>query len=116
MIASPYPHPPVTPPAGHPRLMLRASDLPRVRQNIERFPTAAKLWQTLCGTPLVKTGAMPEYGTYHLRDYLILEARALALLLDPDAVSTACSRSATRSPPNPPTIRNPSCSIATARP
>lgn len=87
MIASPYPHPPVTPPAGHPRLMLRASDLPRVRQNIERFPTAAKLWQTLCSTPLVKTGAMPEYGTYHLRDYLILEARALALLLDPDAVA-----------------------------
>ena len=29
---------------------------------------------------------MPEYGTYHLRDYLILEAKAFAQLLSPDPI------------------------------
>lgn len=85
MITSPYPHPPITPPAAHPRVMLRAEDLPRVRQSIAAFPAAATLWKTLCAAPLIKTGAMPEYGTYHLRDYLILEARALTCLLEQDA-------------------------------
>ena len=85
MISSPFPHPPVCPDGPHPRLMLSAADLPRIRENIQDFPTAAELWRELCRTPLVKIGAMPEYGTYHLRDYLILEARALSLLLCPDA-------------------------------
>ena len=85
MITSPYPCPPVAPPAGHPRVMLRASDLPRIRRNMADFPAVTALWQALCDTPLVRTGAMPEYGTYHLRDYLVLEARALAGLLSPDA-------------------------------
>lgn len=88
MITSPYPHPPVTPPAEHPRLMLRASDLLRVRRNTEAFPAVTHLWQTLCDTPPVKVGAMPEYGTYHLRDYLILEARAFSQLLAPDPAQT----------------------------
>ena len=88
MITSPFPHPPVTPPAEHPRVMLRAEDLPRVRQSIADFPAVTALWRTLCETPLVKIGAMPEYGTYHLRDYLILEARALSCLLAPDAAQT----------------------------
>lgn len=85
MITSPYSPAPVTPPAAHPRLMLRADDLPRIRQNIESHPAATRLWRELCETPLVRVGAMPEYGTYHLRDYLVLEARALAELLSPDA-------------------------------
>lgn len=84
MITSPYPHPPVYPPAQHPRVMLRAADLPRIRKNMEKSPDVTQMWQTLCETPLVRIGAMPEYGTYHLRDYLILEARALSCLLDPD--------------------------------
>ena len=88
MITSPYPHPPITPPDEHPRVMLRAADLPRLRRNIESNPTVTAMWRELCETPLVRIGAMPEYGTYHLRDYLILEARALSCLLNPDAAQS----------------------------
>ena len=88
MITSPYPHPPITPPDEHPRVMLRAADLPRLRRNIKSNPTVTAMWRELCETPLVRIGAMPEYGTYHLRDYLILEARALSCLLNPDAAQS----------------------------
>ena len=85
MIVSPYPHPPVYPSCPHPRVMLREGDLTRVRQNIKNTPAVAAMWRTLCETPLVRAGATPAYGSYHLRDCLILEARALSCLLDPDA-------------------------------
>ena len=38
MITSPFPHPPVFPDGPHPRLMLCAGDLPRIRENIQNSP------------------------------------------------------------------------------
>ena len=34
MLVSPYRTPAIVPPAEHPRLMLRSSDLPRIRKNL----------------------------------------------------------------------------------
>ena len=88
MLTSPYAIPPVTPPQDHPRLTLRAEDLPRIRANIAEGSAATAYWQELLVTPLVKTGATPQFGNYHLRDYLVLEARALSQLLSPDPIGT----------------------------
>lgn len=88
MLTSPYAIPPVTPPQDHPRLMLRTEDLPRIRANIAEGSAATAYWQELLVTPLVKTGATPQFGNYHLRDYLVLEARALSQLLSPDPIGT----------------------------
>lgn len=83
MILSPYKKPPVTPPDGHPRLMLRRADLPRIRDNAEST-RAGELFRELCRFPIRGVGAMPEKGTYHLKEYLALEAQALEALIESD--------------------------------
>ena len=86
MLISPFPKPSVTPPAEHPRLMLRRFDLPRVRQNMEvpRCRLALELWQELCRKEIRCLGATPEYGTYDLSEYISIEAKALNALLSGD--------------------------------
>ena len=83
MINSPYKKPPVLPPSEHPRLMLRRADLGRIA-NADRNSTAWKLYRELCDFPILGEGAMPEKGTYHLKEYLALEAQALDALISYD--------------------------------
>ena len=86
MIDKPYPAPPVLPPTGHPRLMLRKKDFARIRQNMEQDPAcpAAQLFHELCSVAVKGEGADPAFGTYHLKEYLAVEAKALKALLDDD--------------------------------
>lgn len=81
MLHSPYPLPHFLPPPEHPRLMLRQKDLSRIRQNFSAYPAVAAQWQELCDYPVAGKGATPEYGTYHLKEYLAIEAKALRALL-----------------------------------
>ena len=83
MIASSYALPPILPPAAHPRLMLTARDLPRIRENLcgGQYPDATGLFRQLCDVEIKGVGATPEAGTYHMKEYLALEAKALDALL-----------------------------------
>ena len=83
MLISPYNKPSLLPPSEHPRLMVRAADLDRVRKNMTLPETqlAVKLWKELCDQPITCVGADPEYGTYDISEYLALEAKALKALL-----------------------------------
>ena len=87
MLRSPYPKPRVTPPDGHPRLMLRAADLPRVKENLQREENAVALsvWEELCALPIRGEGATPAYGSYHLGEALAVEALAFRALLSESA-------------------------------
>ena len=90
MLNSPYPSPPILPPAGHPRLMLRQKDLKRVKENIGKTASpAVGFFRELCAYPVKGEGANPEFGTYHLKEYLAAEAKALRALLENDE---ACGR------------------------
>ena len=84
MIISPYKKPPVTPPPEHPRLMLRRKDIERI-SCADRNSTAWRQYRELCEFSIDGKGAMPEKGTYHLKEYLALEAKALESLLENDA-------------------------------
>ncbi len=84
MIYSPYKTPPVLPPAEHPRLMLRKKDLPRIKEASDKTE-AWRLFRELCDYPVVGEGAMPEKGTYHLKEYIALEAQALEALIEDDS-------------------------------
>ena len=83
MIISPYKKPLITPPPEHPRLMLRREDLGRIA-SADRNSTAWRQYRELCEFPIEGKGAMPEKGTYHLKEYLALEAKALEALLEND--------------------------------
>ena len=83
MIISPYKQPPVTPPPEHPRVMLRRKDIERI-SCANRNSTAWRQYRELCEFPIRGEGAMPEKGTYHLKEYLALEAKALEALLEND--------------------------------
>ncbi|MBQ1195433.1 MAG: heparinase II/III family protein [Clostridia bacterium] len=83
MIISPYKKPPVTPPPEHPRLMLRRKNLERI-SNADRNSTAWRQYRELCEFPVCGEGAMRDKGTYHLKEYLALEAKALEALLEND--------------------------------
>jgi len=76
----------IVPPAGHPRLMLLSEDIEVVRANlhISENKLAYDLWMELCEAPITGKGATPEYGSYNLREYLAVEARAFRALLDQD--------------------------------
>ena len=86
MLDNRYAAPPILPPAEHPRLMLRRKDLPRIRRNIEKDPSspASRIFQELCAFEIKGEGADPAFGTYHLKEYLAVEAKALKALLDDD--------------------------------
>ena len=83
MITSPYNVPRITPPGEHPRLMLRRGDIDRISR-ADRNSTAWKQYRELCEFPILGVGANPEKGTYHLKEYLALEAQALESLLEND--------------------------------
>ena len=83
MIISPYKKPPVTPPPEHPRLMLRRKDLERI-SNADRNSTAWRQYRELCDFPILGIGAIPEKGTYHLKDYLA------QILVQEVTISIAC--------------------------
>lgn len=87
MLESPYPKPPVSPPNEHPRLMVRAGDLARVKENLRREENsvAVSVWKELCAFPIRGEGATPAYGSYHLAEVLAAEALAFRALLSGDA-------------------------------
>lgn len=87
MITSSYALPPILPSAAHPRLMLTARDLPRIRENLcgGKYPDATGAFRQLCDVEIKGVGATPEAGTYHMKEYLALEAKALDALLSDDA-------------------------------
>ena len=84
MLKSPYKTPTILPPAEHPRLMLRKEDIKRIK-TASAGSVAEKLFSELCQFKIEGLGAEPARGTYHLKEYLALEARALKSLLDDDA-------------------------------
>ena len=83
MLSSPYKKPTVIPPSEHPRLMARRCDIERIRRNLQdpSCRESAEIWRELCEREIRCIGADPEYGTYHLGEYLALEAKALRALL-----------------------------------
>ena len=83
MLISPYRKPYITPPAEHPRLMLRAKDIERVKKNItlNECKMSADIWRELCEKRISCIGATPDFGTYDLSEYLAVEAKALNALL-----------------------------------
>ena len=77
--------PAVTPPAFvHPRVMLLPEEVNAVRERLTAAENerARNIWASLLKEPITGTGATPEYGTYHLKEYLAVEARAFQALLD----------------------------------
>lgn len=83
MLNSPYKLPPILPPADHPRLMLRKEDIKRIR-TASAGSVAEKLFLELCELSIEGIGADASRGTYHLKEYLALEAKALRSLLEGD--------------------------------
>lgn len=83
MLVSPFSKPWITPPAEHPRLMLKTDDIPRIRQNLQKpaCSLSATLWQQLLDKTIRCVGATPDYGTYDLSEYIAVEAKALRALL-----------------------------------
>ena len=86
MLNSPYKKPYVTPPATHPRLMVCAEDVKRVRRNLSlpECSMSVELWKELCDKKILCVGATPDFGTYDLSEYLAVEAKALKALLSQD--------------------------------
>jgi len=91
MLISPYKKPRVSPPGEHPRLMLRAHDIERIKNNLSlrECSLSVSLLRELCEKEILCRGATPDFGTYDLSEYLALEARAFSALL-------SCSESEAR--------------------
>lgn len=86
MLVSPYKIPTVLPFAEHPRLMLRKKDIERIK-NASCGTEAERLFEELCNFEIKGVGADATLGTYHLKEYLALEARALkAIVYDDEAL------------------------------
>ena len=86
MLTSPFSPPRITPPAEHPRVMLRRRDFDRIRRNLT-LPECAReaaLWEKLCGMDFADFDDIIENGVYHSLVCLILEAKALKALLNDD--------------------------------
>lgn len=95
MIASPYAKPRITPPAEHPRVMLRRRDFDRILQNMT-LPECEReyaQWKQLCEKDLSEFEAVFQSGQYHSLLYIVLEAKALYALLydDPDLAKTTAA-------------------------
>lgn len=92
MLSSPYPKVSIVPPSEHPRLMLTASDLPRIRKNIacEKNADVVRMFGELRELDVRGEGATPEFGSYHLKEYLALEAKALDAMLSDNAARGRC--------------------------
>ena len=83
--------PSILPPAGHPRLMLLPQDLETVKENLlaAENKQAYAFWQELLETPITGQGVTPEVGSYHMKEYLAVEARAFRALLHSDNAAYA---------------------------
>ncbi|MCQ2428480.1 MAG: heparinase II/III-family protein [Clostridia bacterium] len=109
MLVSPFVKPYITPPSEHPRLLLRAGDVLRIKKRFETAETlksgenvsapcfgesgsetdiamtaaadAARLIKELAAVVPAGKGATPEYGNYNLKEALALEARAFLSLI-----------------------------------
>ena len=64
--------------------MLRKNDISRIKEASEGTE-AWRLYRELCDFPILGIGAMPEKGTYHLKEYIALEAQALDALISDDS-------------------------------
>lgn len=88
MIISPYAKPRITPPAEHPRVMLRRRDFDRILHNMT-LPECEReyaQWKQLCETDLSKFESVFQSGHYHSLLCIVLEAKALYALLYEDHV------------------------------
>ena len=84
MIHSPYKLPEITPPAEHPRVMLRRKDFDRVRTNMT-LPECQReyaLWQKLCAMDFADFETPLTTGAYHSLVCIVLEAKALKAMLE----------------------------------
>ena len=83
MMNSPYQKPYLTPPSFHPRLMVTEQDRERIQRNMKDPACAlsAELCRQLCDWQVACQGETPEYGTYHLTEYLAVEAKAFRALM-----------------------------------
>lgn len=86
MLTSPYKKVTLLPPAEHPRVMLRASDLDRIRKNFEHPDNARAVhfYRELCASLPRFVTAPESKPIYDLKDCLIIEAKALSALLSGD--------------------------------
>lgn len=64
--------------------MLRKNDISRIKE-ASKDTEAWRLYRELCDFPILGIGAMPEKGTYHLKEYIALEAQALDALISDDS-------------------------------
>ena len=91
MITSPYNKPRITPPAEHPRVMLRRHDFHRIKTNMT-LPECEReyaQWKALCDKDLSEFDATFESGSYNSLLCITIEAKALAALLSEDAALSA---------------------------
>ncbi len=85
MLKNIYPDPVITPPDTHPRLMLQKKDFERIRKSIkENSCGASRMFNELCSLEIKGAGATPDFGTYHMKEYMSVEAKALNALLCDD--------------------------------
>lgn len=86
MLTSPYKKVTILPPAEHPRVMLRASDLERIRANFAHPDNARAVYyyKELCASTPRFASAPETSPIYDLKDCLIIEAKALSALLSGD--------------------------------
>ena len=86
MLTSPFKTPEITPPAEHPRLMLRKKHIPQIRENLshEENRRAYELWRYLCDTKLSQFEGDIEKGYYNGRLLAVIEARAFEALIYDD--------------------------------
>lgn len=85
---NPYPTPTVTPPSGHPRLYVRSSDIPRIKENLTKGELV-KVWTNVVNTSKQNvTGKLPLPATgahnYDDNTRKVIEANALLYLLNGD--------------------------------
>ena len=87
MLTSPYAPPRITPPAEHPRVLLRRKDFDRIRTNmtLPECERETALWQKLCAMDFADLETPLATGAYHSLVCITLEAKALKALLDDDA-------------------------------
>lgn len=88
MLESRYNIPPITPPSEHPRLMLRAKDLDRIRKNLLHAENkrAYELWRYLCECKVSQFENDIKKGYYNSRLLYLIESRALEALIYNDRV------------------------------
>jgi len=97
VLVSPFVKPYITPPAEHPRLLVRGKQLEKLKLSFDKASSgapgcgdpvidraacdAARLVRELASLGLTGEGGTPEYGSYNLKEALAVEAKAFTALL-----------------------------------